>query len=154
MIFILYFSLAKNDTDLKLMHGDELRLRYLGDCHKPWTGVGHVIKIPDNFGDEVGIELKSNAPAPTEMKSNFVVDFVWKSTSFDRMQAALRRFAVDDTSVSSYIYHRLLGKKKFKIFLRQIEVKKNLKKRARPFKILHNEIGGIQNCVEIFQKDF
>ena len=35
--------------------GDELRLRYLGDCHKPWTGVGHVIKIPDNFGDEVGI---------------------------------------------------------------------------------------------------
>ena len=91
------------------MHGDELRLRYLGDCHKPWTGVGHVIKIPDNFGDEVGIELKSNAPAPTEMKSNFVVDFVWKSTSFDRMQAALRKFAVDDSSVSTYIYHKLLG---------------------------------------------
>ena len=107
--------MAKNDTDLKLMHGDELRLRYLGDGHKPWTGVGHVTKIPDNFGDEVGIELKSNAPAPTEMKSNFVVDFVWKSTSFDRMQAALRRFAVDDTSVSSYIYHRLLGKKALNI---------------------------------------
>jgi hypothetical protein len=34
---------------------------------------------------------------------------VWKSTSFDRMQAALRKFAVDDTSVSAYIYHRLLG---------------------------------------------
>ena len=92
------------------MHGDELRLRYLGEMHKPWTGVGHVIKIPDNFGDEVGIELKSNAPAPTELKSNFVVDFVWKSTSFDRMQAALRKFAVDDSSVSTYIYHRLLGK--------------------------------------------
>ena len=91
------------------MHGDELRLRYLGEMHKPWTGVGHVIKIPDNFGDEVGIELKSNAPAPTELKSNFVVDFVWKSTSFDRMQAALRKFAVDDSSVSTYIYHRLLG---------------------------------------------
>jgi len=106
---LLILIWQKNDTDLKLMHGDELRLRYLGNGHKPWTGVGHVTKIPDNFGDEVGIELKSNAPAPTEMKSNFVVDFVWKSTSFDRMQAALRRFAVDDTSVSSYIYHRLLG---------------------------------------------
>ena len=35
---IAYVSLAKNDTDLKLMHGDELRLRYLGECHKPWTG--------------------------------------------------------------------------------------------------------------------
>ena len=109
-IFLYFSSLAKNDTDLKLMHGDELRLRYLGEMHKPWTGVGHVIKIPDNFGDEVGIELKSNAPAPTELKSNFVVDFVWKSTSFDRMQAALRKFAVDDSSVSTYIYHRLLGK--------------------------------------------
>ena len=26
-----------------------------------------------------------------------------------RMQAALKRFAVDDQSVSTYIYHRLLG---------------------------------------------
>ena len=26
-----------------------------------------------------------------------------------RMQAALRKFAVDDSSVSPYIYHRLLG---------------------------------------------
>ena len=97
-------------SDFIFSIGDELRLRYLGDCHKPWTGVGHVIKIPDNFGDEVGIELKSSAPAPTEMKSNFVVDFVWKSTSFDRMQAALRKFAVDENAVSTYIYHKLLGK--------------------------------------------
>ena len=44
------------------------------------------------------------------MKSNFVVDFVWKSTSFDRMQAALRKFAVDENAVSTYIYHKLLGK--------------------------------------------
>lgn len=28
---------------------------------------------------------------------------------FCRMQAALRKFAVDDSSVSPYIYHRLLG---------------------------------------------
>jgi regulator of nonsense transcripts 1 len=47
--------------------------------------------------------------APINCSSNFVIDFVWKSTSFDRMQAALRKFAVDDTSVSAYIYHRLLG---------------------------------------------
>ena len=31
------------------MHGDELRLRYLGDLHKPWSGVSHVIKIPDSI---------------------------------------------------------------------------------------------------------
>lgn len=28
---------------------------------------------------------------------------------FNRMQQALRKFAIDDTSVSGYIYHRLLG---------------------------------------------
>lgn len=70
--------------DMRLMHGDELRLRYLGDLHKPWSGVGHVIKIPDNFGEEVGIELKSNVGVPTDCRDKFVVDFVWKSTSFDR----------------------------------------------------------------------
>lgn len=99
--------------------------------------------------------------APVEVTHNFQVDFVWKSTSFDRyvrplprprlpasawqalalsvpaaspllrvvgsqaawqlhvpaadpelplrMQSALKTFAVDETSVSGYIYHKLLG---------------------------------------------
>jgi regulator of nonsense transcripts 1 len=34
---------------------------------------------------------------------------VWKSTAYDRMQAALKTFAVDDTSVSGHLYHKLLG---------------------------------------------
>lgn len=106
---IAYFTLAKTDGDMKLMHGDELRLRYVGEMHKSWAGVGHVIKVPDNYGEDIGIELKNGVGAPTECNSNFVVDFIWKSTSFDRMQLALRKFAVDDSSVSAYIYHRLLG---------------------------------------------
>ena len=28
---VAYFHMAKNDSDLKLMHGDELRLKYNGD---------------------------------------------------------------------------------------------------------------------------
>ena len=31
------------------MHGDELRIRYVGEMHKAWSGVGHVIKIPDSI---------------------------------------------------------------------------------------------------------
>ncbi|OWF39025.1 Regulator of nonsense transcripts 1 [Mizuhopecten yessoensis] len=106
---ITYFHLPKANEEMKLMHGDELRIRYMGELHKPWSGVGHVIKIPDNHSDEVAIELKSNAGVPTDCTHNFVVDFVWKSTSFDRMQAALKTFAVDETSVWGYIYHKLLG---------------------------------------------
>ena len=78
------FFQAKNDSDLRLMQGDELRLKYMGELHKPWSGVGHVVKLPDNYGDEVGIELKSSAGVPTDCTSNYIVDFVWKSTSFDR----------------------------------------------------------------------
>ena len=32
-----------------MMHGDELRVRYLGDLREPWSGVGHVVKIPDSI---------------------------------------------------------------------------------------------------------
>ncbi|WAR01019.1 RENT1-like protein [Mya arenaria] len=98
---IAYFNLPKANDEMKLMHGDELRLRYMGELHKHWSGVDH--------SDEIAIELKSNAGVPAECTHNFVVDFVWKSTSFDRMQAALKTFAVDETSVWGYIYHKLLG---------------------------------------------
>lgn len=40
---------------------------------------------------------------PTDVLQNFIADFVWKSTSFDRMQLAMKTFAVDEKSVSGYI---------------------------------------------------
>ena len=40
---------------------------------------------------------------PSECSHNFAADFVWKSTSFDRMQLAMKTFAVDEKSVSGYI---------------------------------------------------
>ena len=61
------------------------------------------------FGEEVGLELRNSIGAPIETQRDFCVDFVWKSTSFDRMQNALKMFAVDEASVSGYLYHRLLG---------------------------------------------
>ncbi|XP_063703099.1 regulator of nonsense transcripts 1 homolog [Culicoides brevitarsis] len=106
---IAFFTLAKVDSDMKLMHGDELRLRYVGEMGKNWSGVGHVIKLPDNCNDDVGLELKNSQQPPTEYTSNFMVDFIWKGTSFSRMQLALKKFAVDENSVSNYIYSRLLG---------------------------------------------
>ena len=46
---------------------------------------------------------------PVDLNHGFIVDFVWKSTSFDRMQNAMKTFAIDETSVSAYLYHKLLG---------------------------------------------
>lgn len=98
--------------DVKLAVGDEMRLKYTGELRSKWEGVGYVIKIPNNQSDEVTIELRSKGDhksVPTECTHNFTADYVWKSTSFDRMQLAMKTFAVDEMSVSGYIFHRLLG---------------------------------------------
>ncbi|KAJ5204570.1 uncharacterized protein N7498_005449 [Penicillium cinerascens] len=98
--------------DVKLAVGDEMRLKYNGELRSKWEGVGYVIKIPNNQSDEVTIELRSKGDhksVPTECTHNFTADYVWKSTSFDRMQFAMKTFAVDEMSVSGYIFHRLLG---------------------------------------------
>ena len=98
--------------DVKLAVGDEMRLRYTGELRPHWEGVGYVIKIPNNQSDEVTIELRTKGDhksVPTECTHNFTADYVWKATSFDRMQHAMKTFALDEMSVSGYIFHRLLG---------------------------------------------
>ncbi|KAJ6389130.1 hypothetical protein OIU77_027473 [Salix suchowensis] len=105
---VAYFVFPKEDNELRLVPGDELRLRYSGDAaHPAWHSVGHVIKLTAQ--EEVALELRASQGAPVDVNHGFSVDFVWKSTSFDRMQGAMKTFAVDETSVSGYIYHHLLG---------------------------------------------
>jgi hypothetical protein len=53
--------------------------------------------------DEIGLELRRSEGVPVEITHNYTADFVWKSTSFDRMQLAMKTFAVDEKSVSGYI---------------------------------------------------
>jgi regulator of nonsense transcripts 1 len=107
------FMLPKLELgDVKLAVGDEMRLRYTGELRPHWEGVGYVIKIPNNQSDEVTIELRAKGDhksVPTECTHNFSADYVWKATSFDRMQHAMKTFAIDEMSVSGYIFHRLLG---------------------------------------------
>ncbi|TPX39659.1 hypothetical protein SeMB42_g06292 [Synchytrium endobioticum] len=107
---VAYFVLPKLEQgEIRLAVGDEIVLRYRGELHAPWEDRGPVIKIPNNLSDEVAIELRKADNAPIDLTHGFTVDFVWKSTSFDRMQHAMKRFALDQNSVSAYIYHRLLG---------------------------------------------
>lgn len=94
----------------RIMVGDELRLK-LGEgaaymYNKPWEGIGYVKGIIDG---EVELELRSSGNVPDQIHDDYIVEYIWKSTSFDRMQNALKTFAIDDTSVTGYIYHKLLG---------------------------------------------
>ncbi|KAK1933952.1 Regulator of nonsense transcripts 1 [Phytophthora citrophthora] len=103
------FTCSRPDSDLRLVPGDEIRLR-LGPSAsmlygKDWEGTGHVLRLEES---EVTLEMRSNN-APIDITDGYLVDFVWKSTSFDRMQAAMKTFAVDDTSLTGYLYHKILG---------------------------------------------
>ncbi|RDA91581.1 hypothetical protein CP533_5975 [Ophiocordyceps camponoti-saundersi (nom. inval.)] len=110
---LVSFNLHKIESgDVKLAVGDEMRLRYNGELRDPWEGVGYVIKIPNSQSDEVCLELRKNGndkQVPTDLSHNFSADYVWKATSYDRMQLAMKTFAVDEMSVSGYIYYVLLG---------------------------------------------
>jgi len=108
---VAYFQLQlADDSDLRVMIGDELKLSYPGNSSRgPWSTTGIVTKIDNG---EIGLELRrSKNPPPTDMEYGFSVDFIWKPVSFDRMQLAMKTFALDEFSVTGYIYHVLLGHK-------------------------------------------
>ena len=73
-----------------------------------WEATGHIVKLQE-ANEEVTMELRDSQKLPIDTTTGFIVEYVWKSTSFDRMQRAMKMFAVDETSVSGYLYHRLLG---------------------------------------------
>jgi regulator of nonsense transcripts 1 len=94
-------------SDIKVLYGDELCIKHSG---RKWECVGSVKGHTAN--EEIALELrggKASEKAPTDIYSGFSVEVVWKATSFDRMHAAMRTFAVNETSVSGYLFHRILG---------------------------------------------
>lgn len=104
-----FFFPGREDSELRLVPGDELKLRLDSASTRlnggPWEGTGHVMRIEDG---EIALEMRSNQ-VPANITEGYIAEFVWKATSYDRMQNALKTFAVDDTSVSGYLYHKLLG---------------------------------------------
>lgn len=55
---IAWFNLPKLESgEVRLAVGDELRLRYHGELHKSWEGVGHVVKIPNSASHSLSPSL-------------------------------------------------------------------------------------------------
>lgn len=96
-----------NEDNVRLVPGDELKLVYQQDGQVKWKSRGNIVKITQN--EEICLEVKNQKGIPTEQDNRFIVEFVWKSTSFDRMKQALKVFLKDETSLSNYIFYKLLG---------------------------------------------
>ena len=98
-----------SDEQHKLQVGDSMGLRLnsggIRQRGKKWEAEGRVVRYQDG---EVALEIRGDCPTTIE-EASYIVDFCWKGTSFDRMQGALKTLAVEDASLSGYLYHRLLG---------------------------------------------
>lgn len=108
---IASFSFHRVATEQsRIVVGDELRLKLGPGAEflfgRSWEGVGYVKNIIDG---EVELELRTVGHVPEQITDDYIVEYIWKSTSYDRMQNALKTFAIDDTSVTGYIYHKLMG---------------------------------------------
>lgn len=105
------FALSTFESnELKVAVGDEMILRYSGLQHPDWKGKGFIIRLPNSFKDEFTLELKpSNEAPPTNCTTGFTAEFVWRGTSYIRMQESLRRFAVAKKSLSGFLYYKVLG---------------------------------------------
>ncbi|CAL9735877.1 ATP-dependent helicase Nam7p [Monosporozyma servazzii] len=105
------FSLSTFESnELKVAVGDEMILYYSGLQHPDWEGRGYIVRLPNSFQDTFTLELKpSKNPPPIHLTTGFTAEFIWKGTSYDRMQDALKRFAVDKKSISGYLYYKILG---------------------------------------------
>ena len=107
---LAYFDFPRNEAVVRIVQGDELFLRHPGSTlHDAYEGKGQVVRIGTGVSDdEVAVELKG-PNVPTGVTTGWTIELAWKPTSYKRMQGALRSFAKDETSVSAFLYHRLLG---------------------------------------------
>ncbi|EFJ52298.1 hypothetical protein VOLCADRAFT_86581, partial [Volvox carteri f. nagariensis] len=104
---VAYFYFPRDDNELKLMQGDELKLRHKNAGNRgPWEALGHVLTYQQS--EEVCLELFAN-DVPEDCTVGYSVDFVWRGTSYDRMRNALNTFRKYSASISGYLYHLILG---------------------------------------------
>lgn len=99
---IARFIFPKEDNEIKLVPGDELKI------YEPKTlqsYKGYIIKM--EIDDEVHLELEKTSKVPPD--GIYMAEIVWKGTSFKRMLDGLYTFANDKESVSSFLYHKILG---------------------------------------------
>ena len=103
----LAYFIFPNEDNVRLVPGDELKLKLEGaDGQVKWQSRGNIVKITQN--EEICLGVKNGKP-PADAEGKYTVEFVWKSTSFDRQKQALKIFLKDETSLSNYIFYKILG---------------------------------------------
>lgn len=103
--------------EMRVVPGDEIVLRLDAQATRlhgaKWEGRGTVQRISDGTIEmlmrSVDIPTQQMKGEKIPITEGYSAEFVWKNAVYDRMHRALKAFAIDDTSVSGYLYHRILG---------------------------------------------
>ncbi len=91
---LAFFILPIEENNIRLVPGDELKIKCEIEGQTTWKSRGHIVKITTT--EEICLELKNSKNPPTDPDKKFTIEFVWKSTSFDRMKYALKVFLKDE----------------------------------------------------------
>lgn len=103
------FYFPQDDVEVKLLPGDELRLKHKSaGARGAWEGTGHVVGVANGISEEIQLEM-DKGDVPDDVTAGFSLEFVWKSTTFDRMSNAMKLFRDYTASISGYLFHCLLG---------------------------------------------
>ncbi|GBG27023.1 Regulator of nonsense transcripts 1-like [Hondaea fermentalgiana] len=92
---------------MRVTIGDELKISLSPGTRRAWTCNGTVVAV--NEDGDIELELSRKDEAPLHVTQGFSISFVWKPVTFERMSNALKTLAVEDSSLSGYLFHKLLG---------------------------------------------
>eukprot|EP00792_Barthelona_sp_PAP020_P006651 TRINITY_DN3050_c0_g1_i1.p1 TRINITY_DN3050_c0_g1~~TRINITY_DN3050_c0_g1_i1.p1 ORF type:complete len:949 (-),score=282.10 TRINITY_DN3050_c0_g1_i1:193-3039(-) len=94
------------EVELRLIPGDELKIKYFDDEGTEKVADGYVIAI--NSDDEIVADFPGFNEAQDSQK--YSVELIWKAISFERMTKALKRFASSKNEcMASYLKAKILG---------------------------------------------
>ena len=150
---IAKFKYPREDNEIKLVPGDELKITIPNKSTMSYKGL--VTEI--GLDDEISMELDQHKPGNNSKKNTsnydpsslpngkYNIEFVWKGTSFKRMLDGLFAFVNDESSVSNYIYSKILGhnveEKKFKY-----QIPNELNVKGLP-QLNHSQKEGIEKAI-------
>ncbi|KAH9251065.1 hypothetical protein BASA81_011125 [Batrachochytrium salamandrivorans] len=97
---------------LRLTMGDELLLRLSqrlrSSGKSDWEAKATVVRVGEP-GETTLVEVRTSTRPPLDVREGYTVSFMWKPISFDRMQLAMKKFAMDTSAVSNVLYRKILG---------------------------------------------
>mmetsp|Transcript_11735 Transcript_11735/g.23095 ORF Transcript_11735/g.23095 Transcript_11735/m.23095 type:complete len:1118 (+) Transcript_11735:33-3386(+) len=92
---------------MRVTIGDELKISLNPGARRAWACNGTVVSVDED--GEIECELARKDEVPLHVTQGYDISFVWKPITFERMSSALKTLAVEDSSLSGYLFHKLLG---------------------------------------------